>query len=147
MTVPKKLTPRKVVLGTGIGLSLAQSNIAAQTVLSREDIPVGITIITFAQQAGGTIFVSVCQGILSNTLSTQLSKSIPNLDIAALSSSGATDLSKLVSADQLPVLLAAYNTAIVNVFYCALALSCLALVSSFFFEWKTVRKQPEVVGE
>lgn len=124
---------------------MTQSIIAAQTVLSREDIPIGITIITFAQFAGGTIFISICQAILSNTLKTQLSTKIPGLDVARLSNSGATNLANIVSKDDLPVLLAAYNEAIDNVFYCALAASCLAFVASFFVEWKSVKKQAEVV--
>jgi len=119
---------------------------AAQTVLSREDIPIGITIINFAQLAGGSVFVSVSQAILSSTLSTQLSTKIPGFDAAKLSGTGVTDLSKLVTRDLLPVLLAAYNDAMDNVFYCGLALSCLAFVASFFMEWKTMRKQAEVAA-
>lgn len=123
---------------------MAQCNNAAQTVLSREDIPIGITIVTFAQQVGGTIFVSVSQAVLSSTLSARLSTEIPGLDAAKLSGTGVTNLASLVPKDKLPGLLAAYNDAIVNVFYCALAMSCVAFVASFFLEWKTVRKQPEI---
>lgn len=123
---------------------MAQSNNAAQTVLSREDIPIGITVITFAQFFGGSVSVSVCQAILSNTLRTRLGTEIPGFDTAKLSQSGTTNLSRLVPKDKLPLLLAAYNDAIDNVFYCALAVSCVAFVASLFVEWKTVRKQPEV---
>lgn len=125
---------------------MAQSINAAQTVLSREDIPIGVTIISFAQFVGGSIFVSVCQAILSSTLSAQLSTKIPGFDAAKLSRTGTTNLSRLVPKDELSVLLAAYNDAIDNVFYCALAVSCLAFVASFFVEWKTVRKQPEIAA-
>lgn len=128
-----------------MGLTLVQPNNAVQTVLSREDIPVGITIITFAQFFGGAIFVTVCQAVLSSTLRVQLRNKIPGLDIAKLSQTGATDLSQLVSIDELPVLLTVYNEALVNVFYCALAMSCAAFIASFFLEWKTMRKQPASV--
>ncbi len=126
-----------------MGLTLAQPNNAVQTVLSRKDIPIGITIITFAQFLGGAVFVTVCQAVLSNTLRAQLSSKIPGLDIGKLSQTGATDLSQLVPKDKLPVLLAAYNEALVNVFYCALAMSCAAFIAAFFLEWRTMRKQPE----
>ena len=86
----------------------------------------------------------MCQAILSNTLSAQLSTEIPGFDAAQLSRTGTTNLSRLVPEDKLSVLLAAYNDAIRNVFYCALAVSCVAFVASFFVEWKTVMKQPEV---
>ncbi|KAK4944494.1 hypothetical protein LTR10_016168 [Elasticomyces elasticus] len=134
----------QVVIGSGMGLSLAQVYNAAQTVLSREDIPIGITILSFCNFVGGTIFVSVCQGILSSTLRTQLRQSIPELDVSSISTSGASDLSSLVSADQLPLLLEAYNKGVDNVFYCALGLSCLAFTASWFVEWKSVKRQSDV---
>ena len=124
-------------------MSLAQINNAAQTVLSREDIPIGVTIVNFAQQIGGSIFVSVSQAILASTLGSRLSTEIPGFDAARLSETGTTDIASLVPEDKLPLLLAAYNDAIVNVFYCALAVSGLAFVASFFVEWKSVKTQPE----
>lgn len=117
-----------------MGFSLAQRNNAAQTVLSRKDIPIGITILNFATSVGGTIFVSVSQGVQASTLRTQLRQSIPGLDASSLSSTGATDLSKLVPHDQLSQLLAAYNKGIDNVFCVALSVSCLAFVASWFVE-------------
>jgi hypothetical protein len=126
-----------------MGLTLAQPINAVQTVLSRKDIPIGITIITFTQFLGGSIFVTVCQAVLSNTLREQLSSKIPGLDIGKLSQTGATDLSQLVPKDKLPVLLVAYNEALVNIFYCALAVSCAAFIASFFLEWRTMRKHAE----
>lgn len=114
-----------------MGLSLIQSTNAVQTVLSREDISIGLTIITFAQFAGGTIFISISQAVLTDTLKTQLSTSIPGLDVNALSSTGTTDIYKLVPEGLVPVLLKAYNQSIVNVFYVALGTACLGLVASF----------------
>ncbi len=128
-------------------MALAQCNNAAQTVLSREDIAVGITIINFGNFVGGTIFVSICQGILSSTLRSQLREHIPGLDVAAISSSGATNLAKLVAPDQLPILLQAYNKGIDNVFYVALGVSAFAFLASWFVEWKSVKGEQVVVGE
>jgi hypothetical protein len=126
---------------------LIQGTNAVQTVLSREDIPVGITIINFAQLIGGTIFISVCQAVLADTLKTQLGSKIPGLDFNTLSSTGATNLITLVPKDMLPVLLAAYNKAIVNVFYCALSVACLAFIASLCLEWRTVRQPVEVAED
>lgn len=137
----------QVLAGAGLGLALIQSNNAVQTVLSREDIPVGVTIITFSQFLGGTIFISVCQSILTNTLKTQLSTKIPGLDVQKLSSTGATNLKNLVSKEMLPILLAAYNKGIVNVFYVSLGVALLAFVSSLFLEWRTVRQEVVVADD
>ncbi|KAK8036215.1 major facilitator superfamily transporter [Apiospora rasikravindrae] len=135
----------QVLTGAGLGLSLIQTVNAAQTVLSREDIPVGITLINFGNLVGGTIFVSVCQGVLSGTLTTELAK-IPGgtIDVHALLGSGATDVRKLLTPDQLPAFLAAYNKGIDNIFYVALAAALLAFVASLFLEGKSVKKaQPQ----
>lgn len=122
---------------------MIQSNNAVQTVLSKEDIPIGVTIINFAQFVGGTIFIGVCQTVLSNTLKSELATKIPGLDVRKISSSGATNLTRLVSKDMLPILLAAYNKGLVNVFYCALGVASLAFVASLFVEWRTVRQKVE----
>lgn len=59
-----------------------------------------------------------------------------------LSRTGATDLTHLVPADELPVLLDAYNRGLVNVFYCALAMACGAFVAAWGLEWKSMTKKP-----
>ncbi|KAK8054688.1 hypothetical protein PG994_009755 [Apiospora phragmitis] len=134
----------QILTGAGLGLSLAQYINAAQTVLSREDVPTGITLINFGNLVGGTIFVSVCQGVLSDTLTTELAQTLPGkLDVHALLSSGVTDVAKLLPPDQLPAFLAAYNKGICNVFYVALAAAFLAFVASLFLEWKSVKAQPQ----
>ena len=125
--------------GVGLGFSLAQCNNAAQTVLSRKDLPTGITIINFGNFIGGTIFVSICQGTLSSALRSGLRQIDPDLDVSAIASTGATDLSKLVPAAELPNLLISYNKGIDNVFICALGVSCAAFVASWFVEWRSVK--------
>lgn len=134
----------QILTGAGLGLSLAQPLNAAQTVLSREDMPVGITLINFGNLVGGTVFVSLCQGVLSATLATELAR-IPGgrLDAHALLGSGATEVTRLVPADQLPAFLAAYNKGIDNIFYVALAASILGFVASLFLEWRSVKSQPK----
>lgn len=139
----QELTQSQLIASAGLGMSLAQINNACNTVLSREDIPVGVTVTMFAQQIGGTIFVSISQAILSSSLGARLSDEIPGFDTSSLAKTGTTNVASLVPEDKLPVLLAAYNDAIVNVFYCALAVSCLAFVASFFLEFKSVRKVPD----
>lgn len=69
--------------------------------------------------------------------SAQLRTKIHGFDAKQLAKTGTTNLSRLVPKN-------AYNDAIVNVFYCALAASCVAFVASFFVEWKTARRQPEI---
>ena len=128
----------------GMGLSLSQCYNAAQTVLGKEDIATGITILAFAQAFGGAILVSVSQTVLTSTLISQLARTLPGFDASAISNTGATDIRNLVPKDKVPLILAAYNVGIDNVFCCALAASCLAFVASFFVERKSVRSKVEI---
>lgn len=130
-----------------MGMSLAQCNNAAQTVCSREDLPIGMTIINFGNFVGGTVFVSVCQTILSSTLQSQLAQQIPGLDVSAIVHAGATDLAKLIPTDKLPLFHIIYNQAIVNVWYVALGVSAFAFMASWFVEWKSVKGQKPVISE
>ena len=129
----------QLVAGIGTGMILQQSSIAAQTVLAKKDITIGLTIIAFAQFLASTISLSVSQTILANTLTTQLSKKLPGFDASVIANAGATQLEGLVSKEDLPTVLTAYNMGIDNAFYVALAASCLAFVASFFMEWKSVK--------
>lgn len=133
------LTVAQLITGAGTGMTLQQCSIAAQTVLPKKDVPIGLTVIAFAQFFGGTIFVSVCQTILTNTLTSELVRTLPSFQSSAIINSGATDIQGLVSRTELPVVLAAYNLGLDNTFYCALAASSLAFVASFFIEWKSVK--------
>ncbi|KAL9087327.1 MAG: hypothetical protein Q9159_003673 [Coniocarpon cinnabarinum] len=130
----------QIVLGAGVGMSLQQTIIAAQTVLPKEDVPIGVTVMGFAQIFGGTLFVPVCQAILANTLSSELSSKIPGVDSSTVTSAGATDIRNLVPRPDLSIFLDAYNKALDNVFYVAVGLASVALLASCFVEWKSVKR-------
>jgi hypothetical protein len=137
------LTCVQIVVTVGIGTTSQQCAIAAKTVLERKDVPIGLTIIALAQFLARTISVSVCQTILANTITSELSEKLPGLHASAIVSAGATQIQGLVSNKELPIALAAYNAGIDNTFYCVLAASCLAFVASFFIERKSVKSRPQ----
>ncbi|KAJ5604681.1 hypothetical protein N7510_009835 [Penicillium lagena] len=129
----------QIVAGTGFGLTLQQPNIAAQTVLSKSDAPIGLSILTFLQFLGGTIFVTVCQTLLQTKLVQGLDGKV-KLDASAISNGGATTLRNEVSKDQLEFVLKVYNDSLTSVWYLTFGLSCLIFLASFGFEWKSVKK-------
>lgn len=112
--------------------------------LPKDDIAVGTTLMGFTQNLGGTIFVSVSQSILATSLRSNLAVTLPGFDSSVISKSGATDIRNLVTAQQLPVVLLAYNAAINNLFYCAMGLAAVALIASCFVEWKSVKVDGEM---
>ncbi|KAG9781340.1 MFS transporter, partial [Aureobasidium melanogenum] len=127
------------LFGFGAGLGLQQTNIAAQTVLSKADAPTGMSFVFFAQGLGGAISVSVGQNILTSQLIKKLS-ALGGISPHQVVSTGATQLRDIFPKQQLPAVIEAYNDSLVIVFYAALAYACAALLGIFTLEWKTVKK-------
>lgn len=136
----------QIVTGIGGGMCLQAPNIAAQTVLSKSDAPVGITLVAFIQFLGGTIFVTVSQVLLESRLIKGLDGKVA-LDASAISSGGATSLRSEVPAAELPFVLQVYNDSLTDVWYLALALACLIFLSSWGFEWRSVKTDKQADGE
>ena len=137
----------QVIFGLGLGFGMQQSTLAAQAVLVRKDAPTGIALVMFCQQLGGTIFVSIGQSVFSNTLVQGLA-GIPGLDPRDVVNVGATELRRHVSATELPLVLEAYNHALVSTYRGALAMACLSVIGAVFLEWKSIKpkkKAPESV--
>jgi MFS family permease len=130
---------QQILAGIGLGLTLQGPNIAAQTVLSKQEVSIGLSIINLANFLGSTIFVTVAQALLQNRLVSKLEPLLPGVDLSDVANSGASFLRDETSPEQLPAVLGAYNDALRDVWYLALALSCLILLASFGIEWKNVK--------
>ncbi|KAJ5143534.1 uncharacterized protein N7515_002321 [Penicillium bovifimosum] len=129
----------QALFGIGLGLGMQQPIIVAQTALKPADVPSGTAIVMFAQTLGGAVFVSVAQNVFQNQLVQNLARYAPNEDAAKLISAGATMLRNVVSGDALGRVLVAYNAAIVQTFYVAVAMGALSLVGPIFVEWISVK--------
>ncbi|KAI3547053.1 hypothetical protein CSPX01_03885, partial [Colletotrichum filicis] len=130
----------QIIYGFGLGLSTQAPNLAAQTVLPKKDVPVGISLMFFGQLIGGAIFLAVAQNILNTQLLERLS-SVPGLDAQKILDNGVTSLTNLPAAIKDTALIA-YNEAIRHVFLVGLVLVCLAIFGALALEWRSVR-QPE----
>lgn len=58
----------QILYGYGLGCSFQAPNMAAQTVLPRNVVPIGASLMLFAQTLFGAIFVSVGQNVLDSQL-------------------------------------------------------------------------------
>ncbi|KAB8231646.1 major facilitator superfamily domain-containing protein [Aspergillus alliaceus] len=58
--------------GVGVGLGFGQPSYIVQTVLSDEDIPNRVTLITLVQHLSSAIFVALGQGVFQNILASSL---------------------------------------------------------------------------
>ncbi|KAE8379042.1 major facilitator superfamily domain-containing protein [Aspergillus bertholletiae] len=129
----------QILYGVGVGCGLQQPIVAVQGALAPADLPTGTVIVMFMQTIGGAIFMSVGQNVFQNQLMRNLATQAPSVDAAKVLQAGATMLRKTVSSDMLPVALKAYNSAITEAFYVAVAMAVLALPGGLVMQWISVK--------
>ncbi|KAK5276310.1 hypothetical protein LTR40_011787, partial [Exophiala xenobiotica] len=101
----------QILYGFGLGSCSQAPNMAAQTVLKREDVSVGASLMFFGQTLFGAVFVSVGQNVLDNQLANRLA-GIPGVTPQLIQSTGATDLLNLIPAKYHAEVLKAYNASL-----------------------------------
>ncbi|KAK5056133.1 hypothetical protein LTR84_012686 [Exophiala bonariae] len=136
----------QVLYGCGIGFGFQTSMLPAQNVLSRADVPLGMALMFFMQQLGGSIFIAVGQTIFSNRLVRDLS-GIGGLDATTIVNTGATDLHTSVPENQLPIVIDAYSNALTRVFLLAAGLSAAMILGVLAVEWKKMDGKKKVVEQ
>jgi MFS family permease len=133
----------QVLNGLGAGFSMETPLTAAQTVLSNEEAGIGISLVTFFQFFGSSVFLAIAQTVFSNKLVSELAKNVPEVDAATLMHLGTSAVRDFVTKEQLPAVLAAYNKAITSTFYVAAAASACGFFVALFSEWRSVKEKVE----
>jgi MFS family permease len=133
----------QIIYGIGIGLAFQPPFIAVQTVLDDSMVPMALVMLSFTQEFGGIFILSITQNVFLSRLAHNLATQVPGLDPDKVLSSGALGVVNAVPAKYRDQVLVAYNEALVNVFYIALGLTCVAAVSSLGIEWKSVKQGKE----
>jgi hypothetical protein len=128
----------QVLYGFGIGCGFQTSNLPAQNVLPRANVPLGLALMFFMQQLGGSVFLAVSQNIFSSRLVDSL-PGIAGLDTEAIVNTGATALRTIVPLDQLKTVIHAYSHALTRVFILTAALSACMILGSLAVEWKRIK--------
>lgn len=129
----------QAIFGFGVGNGIQTPIIAIQTVLPLADVAIGTSTVLFSQTLGGAIFVSVAQNIFTNKLLSGLVSTVPGIDPAVVLATGATNLAGVVDAKYLPAVLLAYNAALDQVYYIAVALASFSIIGALGMEWKSVK--------
>lgn len=129
----------QILYGFGLGCCAQAPNMAAQTVLPREDVAIGASLMFFGQQVFGSIFTTVGQSILDNQLTTRLAN-LPNITPELIQNTGATEFLNLISTEDHTAALNAYNDSLRACFRVALILACTSIPGAFFMEWRSVKK-------
>ncbi|KAL6718614.1 hypothetical protein ACLMJK_002848 [Lecanora helva] len=136
----------QALYGIGTGFGFQQPSVAAQTVLSKEDVPTGSSLVMFAQSLGGAISVSIGGNVYTNIVVSSL-VGIPNLDPNTVVNSGTTELRHLVPVQYLGMVKDAYNDGLTAAFKVGLAFSCVSLLGAVCMEWVSVKRKPDSVQE
>ncbi len=134
----------QVLAGAGIGTGFQGAILVVQTVLPLVDVPVGTTAVSFCQQLGGAVFVSVAQTVFANGLISGLKENAPTLPPDAFINSGATSIRRILkdldAEDQLEGVLQAYARGLQNCFSIATACAVCAFICACTLQWKSVKK-------
>ncbi|UKZ47076.1 hypothetical protein TrVGV298_001290 [Trichoderma virens] len=125
--------------GFGLGFGFQTANLAVQATIPKKEIPTGVSILFFAQQLGGAIFISVGQTVLNSLLVSHL-ENVPGLDPMTIIKTGVTELQDVVPPQFASTVVDAYNYACTHIFIAALALTCAQLLSGCCVEWGSVKK-------
>lgn len=144
-TSPESLwIPSLILLGIGSGSGVSTPFIAAQTILDMNDISVGMAFMTFSQDMGEAVFISIAQAIFLNRLTSSLQKTVPLLDPATVINLGATSLQGRIPAQELPGVILSYNTAVRSTFYLAVALAGSMVIAALLIKRNPIKMRNEL---
>lgn len=129
----------QVIYGLGVGFGMQQALVAVQATLPLKDIPTGTALVMFMQTFGGALFVSVGQNVFNNRLISGIPKYAPGIDPSIVVHAGATSLRNEIPAQFLDGVLYAYNLALTNTWYIAVAMTCLQIIGAVFVERRSVK--------
>jgi hypothetical protein len=129
----------QILTGGGSGMAIQLPFVAVQVVLPPKDVPSGNAIAIFFNTLGGAVAISIATNIFNNELTRNLVANAPDLNAATIVRAGAEGIRLLVPKEKLSPVLQSYNQALTTTFLVAVAVAGLAFLSSFLFEWKTVK--------
>ncbi|KAJ4537461.1 hypothetical protein HRR83_002686 [Exophiala dermatitidis] len=132
----------QILIGVGRAPVLQMPITAVQNLLPPAEVAIATSQIFFFQYMGGAVMVAVAQTIFTNGLrSSMRTYASPDVDVGVVIGAGASAVRSTVSHADLPGVLRAYNQAIVDTFYLAMAGSCAAFLTSFGLGWQKLPSQ------
>ncbi|KAM0477021.1 hypothetical protein ACHAPX_005980 [Trichoderma viride] len=131
--------------GIGFGLMAQMPVVAVQATLTTAQSPVGVSTVTFFQFFGSAIFLAVSQAVFGNIFLDKLTGHLSGPEIQSLLLNGSGAIRTLVSPKDLPVVLGAFNQALVGTFYLAAGASAAAVLISFGIPWINIKGKELII--
>ncbi|KAM0342593.1 hypothetical protein ACHAPU_009448 [Fusarium lateritium] len=129
--------------GLAYGIGFIGPQTAVQTVLPDEDVPLGLSIMLFAQSFGPAVTVPVAQVLFTNRLSTNLESLVPGLNQTNISNSGLLEMVANVPPSESRNVLVAIDKSLGQTWYLVAGLASMAIVGSLMTEWRSVKHKRE----
>ena len=114
---------------------------SVQTVLSKADMPLGLSVVLFAQNFGPALFISIAQAIFTNRLSANLYQLAPYANTTDLASLGFSEIKAKFQANELNDVVLAFSESISQTWFLALGLACFSIFGSLLTDWKSVKQK------
>ncbi|KAH8784717.1 efflux pump [Hyaloscypha finlandica] len=146
-TATAKWVSYQLLAGIGRGCGMAMPIVAIQNIVPPAQIPVGMSLVAFSQNFGGTIFLTFAQTIFSRSLIDGLKDYAPTVDAQAVIIAGASAIKRVVKPDQVQGVLEAYNLGVNRNFYLAAGASAGTFVFCWGMGWQSVKQKRIVTPE
>ncbi|RYP55442.1 hypothetical protein DL769_010170 [Monosporascus sp. CRB-8-3] len=128
-------------LGFATGVGLWSPVISLQTMMTQNDLPIGLAISGFGQTMGSAIWIVVSATLFQNRLTAELTAIGPPLNSTALQNAGLSDIRALVGSERLQDVLLGYDEAVTQTLYLPVALTAATIIGSAFTEWHSVKRK------
>lgn len=131
----------QVLLAAGVGFGVQNVMLVSQVAVDAADMAITTSILTFVQTLGGTICLSVAQSVFQNRLIQNLLRSLSSENAALVLSGGATGFRNNMPKTLLPPIMAAYNDAVMQALYVAVATGSISILGPICMEWLSFKEK------
>lgn len=130
----------QVLFGIGVGIGMQQPSVTAQIVLPREDQAIGVALMSFGQNLGGAVFVSVAENVFTDKLVKSL-QAVPGFSLTrqAIVEMGAIKIKNFVAREWLSLVMEGYRLAIRNAFLVGTGLAACSMTGALLVEWRSIK--------
>ncbi|KAH7374212.1 major facilitator superfamily transporter [Cadophora sp. MPI-SDFR-AT-0126] len=133
----------QIIAGIGRGCGATMPMVAVQNILPLEQIPLGMSLISFCQTFGGTLSLSVAQNIFTCSLREGLARFAPTVDVEKVLNAGATGFRDVVQPSDVFAVTRAFDMSLRRIFYLAAALSLGCFTFVWGMGWHSVKAKRE----
>lgn len=128
------------LFGVGYGAGSSGPVTAIQTVLSGDDVSLGIAVLLFVDGLGPAVMITVAQIIFSNSLLHSLHGVRPDLGKTTIDSTGLTELVAKAPSTQSHGIVAGIGESVIHTWYLVTALAAATFIGSLLIKWRSIKK-------